>query len=236
MILVSLALAFQRCWRAEGESGVGARAALMMVLLVGLHSQLEYPLWYTYFLLPTAWALGYALRRPPACVNDNASADMTRPSLERLRRLALPAMGALMLLGAGAAMLDYRSVVLIYQPDENGTALPERIAKGQRSWLFAHHADYADATTTEPPERAMAAFASTTHSLLDTRLMMAWAHALEGSGHRDQARYLAARLREFHNAASTEFFAVCDAPAADKPLPFQCEAPQRAWNWREFQH
>ena len=29
----------------------------MMVLLVGLHSLLEYPLWYAYFLLPAAWAL-----------------------------------------------------------------------------------------------------------------------------------------------------------------------------------
>ena len=34
---------------------------LMMVLMMALHSQLEYPLWYLYFLLPTAWAWGVCL-------------------------------------------------------------------------------------------------------------------------------------------------------------------------------
>jgi len=40
----------------------GARVLLYMVLLVGLHSLLEYPLWYAYFLLPTLafWGLGLA--------------------------------------------------------------------------------------------------------------------------------------------------------------------------------
>ena len=33
----------------------------MLVVVVGLHSLLEYPLWYAYFLLPTAFALGLAL-------------------------------------------------------------------------------------------------------------------------------------------------------------------------------
>ena len=32
-----------------------------MVLMMALHSQLEYPLWYAYFLLPTAFALGLCL-------------------------------------------------------------------------------------------------------------------------------------------------------------------------------
>ena len=33
----------------------------LMVLLIGVHSLLEYPLWYAYFLLPTAWAWGHAV-------------------------------------------------------------------------------------------------------------------------------------------------------------------------------
>ena len=33
----------------------------------------------------------------------------------------------------------------------------------------------------------------------------------------------AARLREFRNPASAEFFSVCDAPGSDRrPTPFQC--------------
>jgi hypothetical protein len=35
---------------------------MLMVLMIGLHSLLEYPLWYAYFLLPAAWAWGFARR------------------------------------------------------------------------------------------------------------------------------------------------------------------------------
>ena len=40
------------------------RAAFVMVFLVAVHSMLEYPLWYAYFLLPTAFAFGLCLERP----------------------------------------------------------------------------------------------------------------------------------------------------------------------------
>lgn len=47
---------------AHAVGAAGARVLLYMVLLVGLHSLLEYPLWYAYFLLPTLafWGLGLA--------------------------------------------------------------------------------------------------------------------------------------------------------------------------------
>ena len=55
-------------WSEEGPyqegMGVAQRSAFVMVLLMALHSQLEYPLWYAYFLLPCAWAWGFALARP----------------------------------------------------------------------------------------------------------------------------------------------------------------------------
>ena len=37
------------------------RSAFVLSLLVGVHSLLEYPLWYAYFLLPTVFALGLCL-------------------------------------------------------------------------------------------------------------------------------------------------------------------------------
>ena len=42
------------------------RAAFVIVLMVAVHSMLEYPLWYAYFLLPTAFAFGLCLERPMA--------------------------------------------------------------------------------------------------------------------------------------------------------------------------
>ncbi|MCY7316934.1 MAG: Wzy polymerase domain-containing protein [Rubrivivax sp.] len=66
----ALARAARLAWRAQGDDSTARRCALMMVLMIGLHSLLEYPLWYAYFLLPTAWVFGYALRvldtPPPA--------------------------------------------------------------------------------------------------------------------------------------------------------------------------
>lgn len=224
LLLLALWQAGRRAWAVPGEGGLLSRAAFMVVLLIGLHSLTEYPLWYAYFLLPAAWAWGFALRR----VETFAIA----PQSSMATRLA----GLVLVCGTAFAAWDYGRVVVIYNPGEGAGPLPERIERGQGSVFFSHHADYAAATTTEPPSQAMAAFYGTTHALLDTRLMLAWAQALAESGHRDKASYLAARLREFRNPASATFFAVCDDPArrAATPPPFQCEPPPAALGWRDF--
>ena len=62
------------------------RAAFVMVLMMALHSLLEYPLWYAYFLLPTALAFGLCLGRAPGRGADAAHrvpAGRTRPLLRR---------------------------------------------------------------------------------------------------------------------------------------------------------
>jgi hypothetical protein len=124
-------------------------------------------------------------------------------------------------------------VAVIFTPPALAQPLEQRIAAGQRSWLFAHHADYAAATTAERPADALGAFVRAPHHLLDTRLMVVWAQALAQSGDVDRARHLAARLREFRNPASDDFFGPC-ADDALQPRPFQCEPPQRAYDWRDF--
>jgi O-antigen ligase len=224
----ALWLAFRRAAHVPGDAGAGARATAMMVLLVGLHSLLEYPLWYVYFLLPTAWAWGHALRVAPA-----KSASVPTGHTERAWWPEVA--GGLMLVGALYAAWDYQHVTVIYAPGAKALPLDERIARGQESPLFGHHADYAAATSATPPSRAMGAFQNTTHALLDTRLMMAWAKALSESGHVERARYLADRLREFHNPASDDFFAECDAPGA-QPKPFQCTPAGPGLSWRDFMH
>jgi hypothetical protein len=204
------------------------RAAFMMVLMISVHSLLEYPLWYAYFLLPTAFVFGLAVGAAPAA--DGAAAPAKR---------ALPAwalMGAAALLTAGgiASLVDFERVVVIFTPAD-AAPLAERIADGRRSWFFAHHADYAAATTTNHPSEAMDSFKVATHYLLDTRLMMAWATALAEAGDIERARYLAQRLREFHNDDSKPFFEPCDKPAAPgTELPFQCTPPSRAFDYRDF--
>jgi O-antigen ligase len=225
LLLWALGQAAGRAWRVQGDDGAASRAAFMMVLMIGVHSLLEYPLWYAYFLLPTAWAWGIALREP-----DAASQPPAAP--------ASPwwlAVGLGMVLGSAWALYDYSKVTAIFSAGDGSLSLPERIARGRSSVLFGHHADYANVTVSEPPSQAMSSFRTTTHSLLDTRLMIAWARALDETGERDKARYLAERLREFHNPDAKEFFAACDEPAqASGEQPFQCEPSQLPHTWREF--
>lgn len=219
-LLASLGFAFAAARRAEGELGSARRAALVMVVMIGLHSLLEYPLWYAYFLLPAAWLLAFA------------GGHASLPRVESPSR-PLATGGVALVVGAVLALFDYLPSTAIFSPDAAGS-LESRIARGQRSVLFAHHADYAAATTgigggrLEPFERA-------THFLLDTRLMIAWAKALADAGEVDAARYLAERLREFRNPNADEFFAPCqDAPAEPATAPFQCQPPQRPHAWHEF--
>ena len=226
--------AARTAWAAPGGLGAAQRCALVMVLMIGLHSLLEYPLWYAYFLLPAAWAWGFALAGPAAA--HRRSGGVT------LAGLALVA-------GAVYSVWDYQRVAVIFSADEGAAPLAQRIAAGQHSVFFAHHADYAALTSTPAPPEDAAAFNRATHYLLDTRLMTAWALHLAARGEIDAARHVAARLREFGRSEAGDFFSDCaedsaaGAPttppaagsfAAAASAPFQCEAAVRAPGWREF--
>jgi O-antigen ligase len=214
--------AFERSAAVDGPHGVARRGALVMVLLMALHSQLEYPLWYAYFLLPTAFAWGLCL----------GGGDEETPAAKSPLWMAVA--GVVLMLCAVVTVWDYRRVVAIFSPPIDSTAtLAERIAEGRRSWFFAHHADYALVTSIDGAGTLPGVFERSTHFLLDTRLMMAWANGLAAQGDVERARHLAARLREFRNPSSDEFFAPCDDPAVtDKP--YQCTPPSRAFTWRDF--
>ena len=227
------------------------RAAFVMVVMAATHSLLEYPLWYSYFLLPAGFAFGLCLERPDPRDRALAAADggtVTRP-------LVLAPM--LLILATTLALYDYMRVVVIFVPPARAAPLDKRIAAGRHSVLFAHHADYAAATVVEHPGSVMKAFQTAPHFLLDARLMLAWARALDEVGETDKARFVAARLREFHNEQAEEFFAPCTpaparaalpswaaAPAAASApgraasapaaLPFQCLAPEKPVSYRDF--
>ena len=229
LLLWALWEAFAAANQDPGPRGSMLRSAFMIVLMISVHSLLEYPLWYAYFLLPTAFVFGLAVGGAPAPVEPAASPVRARPVW------ALVAAAVLVTAGGIASLFDFARVVVIFTPADDAAPLADRIADGRRSWLFAHHADYAAATTTAHPSEALASFKVATHYLLDTRLMMAWAAAYAESGDIERARHLAQRLREFHNEDSKTFFEPCDKPAAPgSELPFQCTPPSRAFDYRDF--
>jgi O-antigen ligase len=220
--------AFAACRAAPSSDSVTVRTAFVMVLMMVVHSMLEYPLWYAYFLVPTAFAFGICLGRCGPESDDPAPpAKWLRPSLIGVS-IAL-------IVGTAASVVDYMRVVVIFSPPEDAMPLSYRITEGQRSWFFAHHADYAHATTADHPSSAMKAFRRAPHYLLDTRLMMAWSKAFAERGDVERARYIAERLKEFRNPDSAEFFAECEAPrAAGEPLPFQCTPSTRRFTYEDF--
>ncbi len=154
---IVLALLVYALWQAlrnaiaEGRASTTSypvqRAAFVIVFLVAVHSMLEYPLWYAYFLLPTAFAFGLCLERPTESAGAaravrDAEAKVTRPYV-------LAAM--FLMLGGTLAVYDYMRVVVIFAPPAGAGPLEQRIAAGRKSILFGHHADYAMATIAAHP-------------------------------------------------------------------------------------
>ncbi|MBL8326059.1 MAG: O-antigen ligase C-terminal domain-containing protein [Rubrivivax sp.] len=250
LLLLGLWRAARRSWSAANSDAgaAAARAGVAMVVMIGLHSLLEYPLWYAYFLLPAAWVWGYALGPGASgaasvagrgsALPGGAAAPGARGPARRTRALALNLGAAAVLGGSALAVADYTRVTAIFSSADGAVPLAERIEAGRRSVFFSHHADYAAVTSGLPMKNAAASFANTTHYLLDGRLMIAWAEWHEAEGRPDHARHIAARLREFRSADAEEFFAACPErplPAAEAAgQPFQCQSAARSPHWREF--
>ncbi len=243
LLVWALVQGLLRVMRTKGDAAHGARAAWVMVIMIGVHSLDEYPLWYAYFLLPAAWAWGFTLgsgpapkpAAEPALSGVGGGRPIDPGKLVRLgsEGSGLRWFGATMVVVALLSTWDYWRVSTIFIDDANLAPLPDRITAGETSPFFAHHADYADATIADPPSKALGAFERATHSLLDSRLMMAWATALAESGQTERARYLVARLKEFNKSDAEEFFAPC-ADATLQVKPFQCLPEPKGLTWRDF--
>jgi O-antigen ligase len=237
--------------RAVSDEQVGlAGAAAVMVAAAGLHSLLEYPLWYAYFLLPTAFVFGLGL----SARAEHASGSSVPGGASPPTQATSPA-GALAGMSVAAlaiwCALDYQAAANIYAPRPCAQAaaeqpgwlsricpagLRERIDFGRQMPWWGHQADYAWVNLPDEDEPSLPpeAFRRTTHVLLDARLMMAYARSLAEHGREDHARYVAQRLAEFRNARAKPWFQACDEEAeAGQARPFQCEAPQGTYTWRD---
>lgn len=213
-------------------AGTPAGATSVIVALVGLHSLLEYPLWYSYFLLPTAfaWGMGLAARSRQAAQTQQLETP-TRPAVQS----ALFASALAMSIFTAWCAWDYQFAASIYAPREGAGPLAERIKSGQAMPWFAYQADYADVTGVDEdePSKPPQAFARTLHNLVDARLMMAYARSLAEHGEVDKARYVVNRLREFRNASSQDFLNECKAEPELAEAPFQCTPPKGHYHWRD---
>lgn len=221
LLVLALWLAARRAWLAAEPGASSARAAVMMLLLVAMHSQLEYPLWQASFLLPTAWLFG-------TCLNFVSTGSAASP---RAARPTLRSLGFAMMVASLVSFVDYWRVVPVFVSDR-AVSLAERIADGQSSWLHAHHADYAAAVTSRTPAEGERAFKRATHYMLDGQLLTVWARRLAQQGNLAQAQYLAQRLREFDTPEARAFFKSCAESELHRSV--LCDAPRAVFSWQDF--
>jgi Virulence factor membrane-bound polymerase, C-terminal/O-Antigen ligase/Protein glycosylation ligase len=141
------------------------RIAFALLLVVGLHSMLEYPLWYGPFQMTLGLALGLwsasarsnSNPNPNPNPNPNANANQkpnpspitrqaeTGPSNSISQQLFPMLIGCVLFLACLYAAWDYNRVAQIYrQPDKRDAAYRDNpMQAASQSWLFKNQVDFA---------------------------------------------------------------------------------------------
>jgi hypothetical protein len=224
LLLWGLARMALLAWRADGDDGCHAphgadvRADDQPAQPAGVPAVVR--------LLPAAGGLGLRLR--------DGGLPQAAAALRRGVPLLAPA-GRRADAAGGVRGLGLHPRGRGLQRADGAPPLAQRIERGQRSVFFAHHADYAAATTETEGRSARACLCRRTHYLLDTRLMMAWADELAAQGDVDRGTSpgrAAARVQATRWPRTS-------SPPCDEPVPPAGAAlpvpPPRAHGWRDWQ-
>lgn len=191
MALVACAVllwAWWSLWRQAADAGLSAsdlalrRAVALMATVLLLYSLIEYPLWFSRFLFPLCFAVGWA--------GHDATA----------RAIALPAwkgLTAALLLAVLAAHADYRSTAALqHMNGQTAQQQEDRVAQARRSFLFSGPAFRATALSMRNDPMAAAAVAYAAQDYLDLKLMEVWAESFDAAGQPAYAQYLMDRMVE----------------------------------------
>ena len=176
--------------RRKGRTRAGATAQLMLATVL-LHSLFEYPLWFAYFLLPSAFLLAWlvAANAPTPRTERNARATRALPIATSLVAVTCVA-------GAIWAWNEYEKIGAIYRNSGSVSALNDAAAEARKSPLYGQFGDYA-AIMIAGSNAELAWFARPIRQVLDERLLTAYASALARAGDTDKAAFVVARAREF---------------------------------------
>ena len=166
--------------------------ATMLLAVMLIHSLFEYPLWFSYFLLPSAFLFAWLLR---AC-GSAASEAAASPRNKGVRSITVAMTSLLCATVAIFAVVEYQKATAIHQNSRDRNALASAVATARASKLYGHFGDYA-AIMLASDRAELSMFNRPVHHVLDERLLTAWARALERSGDTERAAYVIARAREF---------------------------------------
>lgn len=175
-----------RPWRATEASGQLGWGVLMVIML---HSLLEYPLWYGPFQVAFGMAVGLVMGSP-------------RVSGSRGAQLVPLAAGLCGLVLCGYALWDYHRVSQIYLPPQLRAPAhrEDPLADGRLSWLFRGQARFAELTVTAPSRAnatQMQALASETlHYSPEPKVIERAIESAALAGRTDEALLYLARYRD----------------------------------------
>lgn len=197
LLLVSLIWMARRAWH-----DVLGRVAILALLAAGIHANLEYPLWYSYFLLPTAFAFGLACATGMSAGEDSdglvgVQADGTpvaRKSVALLATLAFAVLAAL--------WIDYSKILPLFQGGR--LTVMQRLELGYRSHLFKNLVDYGVvANTPVSRDNALMHYNLSKRALkvrIDTSLLVNLALACTYLDKQEEATFYLRRMREISEA------------------------------------
>ena len=182
-------------WRARSalRSRHGMTAALLLATVL-LHSFFEYPLWFSYFLLPSAFLLAWLVQFAKAEPNAVAVAVETPRAAWSVGAFRVAAV--VVVTSVIYACYEYQKAAEIHRVVNQPSALSRAIATAQQSPLFGHFGDYAAIMVTGDAATS-ALFVRPIRHVLDERLLGAFARMLARTGERDRASFIVERAREF---------------------------------------
>lgn len=125
--------------RPWSETDTSRQAAWAVLAVIGLHSLLEFPLWFGPFQITVVLCTGYLWATR---TSSRPAHSLVWPNLARGRLFDAAALGALTLLVA--ASMDYHAVSQRYLPADQRSALQA----GPGGWLFQRQAQFATLATT----------------------------------------------------------------------------------------
>lgn len=164
-------------------------------LVVGIHSMLEYPLWYLYFLVPTAFLMA---------LTDSKGLTLSRFSARSVCGAAV----VLAWFATAGALLDYQRIEPAFgrQPLRSDPKhLAEIAVKAKGSVLFAPYGEFAYALQIGPSadqlDLTIAFYERLQRYLIDPQLLSRYASLLALKGRHDEALVHLERSRKFFPGA-----------------------------------
>ena len=195
--------------RPWAERDATRQMAWGVLLIIGLHSLLEYPLWYGPFQVAVCVSLALLWLVPP-CLSKisgkeslptffNAAVGAGASTVGAGRRIALVGVAIVCLAAVSYASWDYHRVMQVYLPpaDRSPQYRHNTLERISNTWLFANQVRFAELTTTPlTPQNAAAINAmalEVLHFSPEARVVEKLIRSARMLGRDDEARYFEAR-------------------------------------------